>query len=183
MMPFDELNALKTQISAVRSADPEQLKKDADYFIDEVTDLFVMAYVYGTNEASQELGENIEPDLSEMRAVIEEKFDGKNYIDRLGEYFGGGTDYDIARVLDTDAHRIYNAALFTAAKKAGATTKTWNTMDDGRVRDLHDYLEGVTIPIDSAFYTFNGESAMYPGQFGSAENDCNCRCFVTFSKL
>ena len=55
-------------------------------------------------------------------------------------------------------------------------------MGDEKVRDLHDYLDGMTIPIDAEFYTYNGDHAYYPSQFGVAEEDCNCRCWVTFSK-
>lgn len=183
LFPADELNALESKIEAVKSPDRAKKKEEVDKYIDEVTDLFVTAYVFGTIEVSQQLGQAIEPDLTEMRSVIEERFDGKNYRDRLNEYLEGGTEYDVRRVLETDAHRVYNAALFTGAKKAGATQKTWHTMEDDRVRDLHYYLDGVTVPMDAAFYTYNGESALYPGQFPSAENNANCRCWVTFSKL
>lgn len=181
LFPFDELNTLKTEIEASED-DPEGRKRRKDYFIDEVTDLFVMAYVFGTDELNEELGTNIKPDTQEMRAVIEEKFDGKNYIDRLNEYFENGTAYDINRVLDTDAHRIYNAAKYTGAKAAGARQKTWRTMLDDRVRDQHDYLEGVTIPLEEEFITYTGDRALYPNQFGTAENNVNCRCWVEFSR-
>ena len=49
-------------------------------------------------------------------------------------------------------------------------------------RDTHIYLDGVDAPIDGEFYTFKGNSAMFPGQFGVAEEDCNCLCWVTYSK-
>ena len=181
LFPFDELNILKAEIEAAE-ADPEGRKARKVYYIDEVTDLFVLAYVYGTEEVSKELGEDIKPDTNEMKAVIEERFDGKDYVDRLNDYLDGGTTYDIERVLYTDAHRIYNAAKFTGAKKAGAKSKTWNTMLDPRVRDPHDYLEGVTIPIDAEFITYTGDKALYPSQFGVPELDINCRCYLTFSK-
>ena len=93
-----------------------------------------------------------------------------------------GTAYDIRRVVETDAHRVFNAALFTGAKKAGATKKTWQTMQDDRVRDTHDYLQGVTIGIDEEFYSYKGGSTLYPSQWGIAEEDINCRCWLTFSK-
>ena len=60
--------------------------------------------------------------------------------------------------------------------------KTWGTMLDDRVRDTHEYLEGVTIPIEAEFYSFRGGSTLYPGQWGIPEEDCNCRCYLTFSK-
>lgn len=180
---FDELNILETKIEAAKDQDPEQLKRNRQYYIDEVTDLFVLAFVYGTREAQDQLNTEIMPDINEMDAVINERFDGKNYKDRLNEYFDSGTASDIKRVLETDYHRIYNAALYTAAKKGGATMKTWVTMGDPKVRDTHQYLDGVTIPIDDEFYSFRGGRTMYPGQWGIPEEDVNCRCWVTFSKL
>lgn len=182
LFPFDELNILKSQFEAAEQ-DPEGKKQRKGYYIDEVTDLFVLAYIYGTDELNKELGTDIQPDTQEMRAVIEERFDGKNYIDRLNDYFENGTTYDIERVLYTDAHRIYNAAKFTGAKKAGAKFKTWRTQLDPLVRDSHDYLEGVRVGIDDEFYTYNGNHTMYPAQFSIPEEDINCRCWVEFSKL
>lgn len=183
LFPFDELNTLKSEMEADKAKDAEQFKKRKGYYIDEVTDLFVLAYVFGTAEVGNELNTKLEPDISEMRSVIEERFDGKDYKDRLNEYFDSGTDYDITRVLDTDVHRIYNAAKFNGARRGGATTKTWRTQLDLKVRDTHDYLEGVTVPLDAEFYTYNGNHTFYPGQFGVAEEDVNCRCYVEFGKL
>lgn len=181
LFPFDEMNVLKAQIDAAES-DPEGRKKRKSYYIDEVTDLFVMAYVFGTDEVNWELGTNVEPNIDEMRAAIEKRFDGKNYIDRLNEYLESGTAYDINRVIETDTHRIYNAAKFNGAVRGGATTKTWNTMLDPKVRVTHDPLEGVTIPIDSEFVAVTGDRAMYPSGFGVPSLDINCRCYLTFSK-
>lgn len=182
LFPFDELNTLKSRIEEDKAKDGEEFRKRKGYYIDEVTDLFVLAYVFGTQEVSGELGTALEPDMDEMRSVIEEKFDGKDYRDRLNEYFSSGTDADIARTLDTDVHRIYNAAKYNGAKKGGATFKTWRTMADPKVRDSHDYLEGVRVPLDAEFYTYNGNHTYYPGQFGIPEEDCNCRCWVEFDR-
>ena len=71
MFDFDELNVLKTKIAAVKAADPQQLKKDKGYYIDEVTDFFVLAYVYGVNEAGGQLGADIMPDLDDLKEALE----------------------------------------------------------------------------------------------------------------
>lgn len=182
IMPFDEISALTAEAEALKSPDRATKKGEVDKYIDEVTDLFVMMYVFGTDEVNDQLKTNLEPDLNEMRAVIEEKFDDKDYRDRIREYMESGTAYDIRRVVETDAHRVYNAALFTGAKKAGAKKKTWCTMKDERVRDTHDFLDGVTIGIDDEFYSYKGGSTLYPSQWGIPEEDINCRCWLTFSK-
>lgn len=181
--PWDEINALENKAEeAQKQANTEDFRARVDKYIDEVEDLFEMDYMYGVADANYQLGVSLEPDFNEAKAAIDKQIDGKDYRQRIEEYFRTGTPYDIARVISTDAHRIYNTALYNSAKRGGATKKTWRTMEDDKVRDLHFYLDGVTIPLEAEFYTFNGESAQFPGQFGSAENNCNCRCYVTFSK-
>ena len=182
LMPFDAISALTAKGEALKSPDRATKKEEVDKYIDEVTDLFVMAYVFGNAELNMELGSGVQPDAQEMRAVIEERFDGKDYRDRIREYMENGTAYDIQRVLETDAHRVYNAAKFTGAKKAGATQKTWNCMMLPTSRDSHVYLDGVTIPMDAEFYSINGGKTLYPGQWGIAEEDCNCLCILTFRR-
>lgn len=182
LFPFDEINALVGEAEGLKQADTEPEKGRADKYIDEVTDLFVMAYVYGTAEVAGELGEALAPDMAQMRQAIEKKFDGKDYKDRIRDYLKEGTAADIKRVVETDAHRIYNTAKYDGAVRGGATMKTWGTMLDDRVRDQHDYLEGVTVPIDAEFITYTGDRAQYPGGFGVPELDINCRCYLTFSK-
>lgn len=92
--------------------------------------------------------------------------------------------YDLSRLAETEAHRVLNEAILDSAldyaeKNPEKTVmKTWATMLDDRVRETHDYLEGVTVPADARFYTFDGDSAMAPGGFGKAENNCNCRCVL-----
>lgn len=182
LFPFDEINALKAEGARLKSPDRAIKKDEVDKYIDEVEDLFILTYFYGNREIADQFGLDILPNEEKAREVINEKFDGKDFKDRLSEYLISGTGYDIDRVLDTDAGRIYEAAKFNAAKEAGATTKTWNTMLDDRVRDTHDYLEGVTIPLDAQFYSFRGGSTYYPRQWGIPEEDCQCRCWLTYSK-
>lgn len=180
---WDEVNRLENKAEeALKQARTGDFRAEVDKYIDEVEDLFEMDYMYGVDDVNENLGVSIDPDFEEVREAINKEIDGKDYRQRLEDYFRDGTPYDIARVVSTDAHRIYNEAMFNTAKRGGATKKTWNTMGDEKVRDLHDYLDGMTIPIDAEFYTYNGDHAYYPSQFGVAEEDCNCRCWVTFSK-
>lgn len=86
----------------------------------------------------------------------------------------------ILRVAETEGHRVLNQAMQSTAEKGGATTKTWVTMEDDRVRDTHDYLLGETVGIDDLFVTYDGDSAMFPGDFEGAENNVNCRCWLEY---
>lgn len=178
--PWDEITSLENKAEeALKQAHTQDFKRVRDEYIDRVTEAFETDYMLGIYDLESQLGRKVDPEYYEIQAVLDRKIDGKDYKQRIEEYFENGTPYDIARVVATDAHRIYNEAIYEGAKKAGATEKTWNTMADPRVRDTHSYLEGVTVPMDAEFYTFNGDSAMFPGQFGVAEEDINCRCWVT----
>ena len=179
--PWDAINALEDKAEAAQTRAQNGDENAARDYIDEVTELFEMDYMLGVQDANMQIGRSIEIDASDMSNAVNLVIDGKDYIERISEYMKSGTPYDIARVVATDAHRIYNTAMYETARKGGATRKTWWTMADPRVRDSHDYLHGVTVGIDDEFYTYNGNHTYYPGQFGIAEEDCGCRCWVTFS--
>ena len=70
------------------------------------------------------------------------------------------------------------------ALKEGSTSmrmvKTWKTMKDGRVRDTHGSMEGVTVAMDEEFILPSGVKTMAPKQSGVASEDINCRCFVKY---
>lgn len=95
---------------------------------------------------------------------------------------------DLSRLAETEAHRVLNEAILDSALEYAknnpekTVTKTWATMLDDRVRETHDYLEGVTVPVDARFYTFDGDSAMAPGGFSKPQNSINCRCILRISK-
>ena len=131
----------------------------------------------------------IAPTYAEMRDSIYKKVAGKDFMQRIDEYVESGTVEDFMRVAETDSHRVYNDASVTTANEAVKSGKvdgsnlfkTWNTMLDDRVRDTHQYLEGVTIPFDAEFYTYDGDHAFEPGGFEKAENVVGCRCYLTYS--
>lgn len=157
--------------------------------IDEILDIFLLAYYEGVKEAGEELMMTIEPSVEEAQEIINRPTDGKTFEERVREYLEGemgnatGSPADaIARVIETDGVRIYNEAKLSAGIKGGAKWKVWNTMEDMRVRDTHSFLEGVSAPIDGKFYTYDGDSAQAPGQFEKASNNCNCRCVITLRK-
>lgn len=89
-------------------------------------------------------------------------------------------DEAIARVIETEAHRMYNSGGRNRAVEAGAKYKKWVTMGDEKVRTSHSYIDGVNIPIDDKFYTYDGDSALMPGGFEDAANNVNCRCWLNY---
>lgn len=180
--PWDDINSLEEQAEeAQKQANTGDFNRVVDTFIDTVEELFEMDYFYGIQDISMQLGKSLEPDFGDMEKSINKVIDGKDYKQRIREYMESGTPADIARVISTDSHRIYNDAMYDQAVRNGATKKTWRTMGDPKVRDSHFYLDGVKVGIEDEFYTYNGHHTMYPSQFGVAEEDVNCRCWVTYS--
>lgn len=180
LMPFDELNTINEWLGEEPSAEPTGRSKPQQQVDDELLDLFLLAYIYGYEAVNEKYGTDFKPDLEKLDAAVHHKIDGKDWEQRLDDiYTGNGTDSEIKRIAETEMHRIYNQAILDAGKRAGAKTKTWETMLDDRVRDSHDYLQSMTVPFNEDFYTYDGAHAPGPGMFGIPEEDINCRCFLT----
>ncbi len=66
---------------------------------------------------------------------------------------------------------------FKAAKKVGIPVKVrWLTEQDGRVRAAHRPMHGQEVEPGEPFKAPGGQTAHYPGGFGVAALDINCRC-------
>ena len=180
ILPFDELNSFEATLRE-RFADGKLAKEDEEDIIDEMLDLFLLAYAQGNSVTNANLSSDWMPTVDEVMEVVDAKVAGKTWRERVEDYFAnGGSVDDLVRVAETETHRDANTAALDTAKRAGATSKTWVTMGDEKVRDPHQYLDGVTIGIDDEFITYDGGHAKAPGLFGIPELDINCRCILTF---
>ena len=163
VLPFDELNRFTTLIRE-RYTEPLKPTDDKEDIIDEMLDLFLLAYATGNSVTNSNLASGYAPTLDDAMDVVDAEVAGKTWRDRVEEYFdNGGTADDIVRIAETETHRIANTAALSTARYAGAKSKTWVTMLDDRVRETHDYLEGVTVGIDDEFITYDGDHAAAPG--------------------
>ena len=85
------------------------------------------------------------------------------------------------RIVQTETHRAVSqgtqASFEQAAAKGLIFKRVWVSTLDGRTRDSHRSLDGQKVDIDQPF-TIRGYTAMYPGGFGIASEDINCRCTV-----
>lgn len=183
ILPFDELNRLSDGIRQRYGKEPlPQSREEEEDIIDELLDLFLLAYAQGNEVTNANLASDWMPPVDEVMRVVDKSIAGKTWRERVEEYFdNGGTVDDIVRIAETESHRIANTSALDTARHGGATKKTWVTMMDDRVRTDHDYLEGTTIGIDEEFYTWQGYHAPAPSMFGVPEEDCNCRCELIFS--
>lgn len=185
ILPIDEINALEERLKVHFEDDGKgKIKSEQDYedIIDELLDLFLLAYANGATATNTELGTVEMPPVDAVDAAVDAAVAGETWRERVrGYYENGGTLYDIRRIAETDATRIYNQGAVDAVVANGETSavlKRWRTMGDERVRDTHGYLEGMEIPFSDRFYTYDGDSAEYPGGFDLPENNINCRCVV-----
>ena len=185
ILPVDEINAFEDRLKVHFTDEGKgriKSRQDAEDIIDELLDLFLLAYANGATATNTELGTAAMPSVDAVDAAVYAPVAGETWRDRVMGYFdSGGTLYDIRRIAETDATRIYNQGAVDAVVANNATASTvkrWRTMGDEKVRDTHDYLEGMEVPFGSRFYTYDGDSADYPGGFSLPENNVNCRCVV-----
>ena len=185
ILPVDEINAFEDRLKVHFTDEGKgriKSRQDAEDIIDEMLDLFLLAYANGATATNTELGTAVMPSVDAVDAAVYAPVAGETWRDRVMGYFdNGGTLYDIRRIAETDATRIYNQGAVDAVVANNATASTvkrWRTMGDEKVRDTHDYLEGTEVPFGSRFYTYDGDSADYPGGFSLPENNINCRCIV-----
>lgn len=180
ILPFDELNRFEATLRE-RFADGKLVKEDEEDIIDEMLDLFLLAYAQGNSVTNANLSSDWMPTVDDVMKTIDAKVAGKTWRERAEDYFAnGGSVDDIVRIAMTESHRDSNAASYEAAKAAGATEKVWHCMMLPTSRDTHIYLDGVSAPIDGEFYSFRGGKTMFPGEWGIAEEDCNCLCWLTY---
>lgn len=184
ILPMDELNrldeAFREQFGDGELPKDKAIMKAVE---DLLEDFFLYAFAMANEVTNENLSSDYQPSIDDVMKVVDAEVAGKTWRERVEDYFSnGGTGADISRIADTETHRIANAAAFNTAKRAGATTKTWVTMADERVRDTHVYLELETVGIDEDFYTFDGDHASAPGLFALPENNINCRCELLFSR-
>lgn len=122
-------------------------------------------------------------DTAAMESVIYLPVEGKTFADRVLEYALLDDVEGIRTVAETEYHRVYNTAADQTARSApGQVSKRWRTVGDNVVREAHRYLEGVEVPLDAEFYTYDGDHAAFPGGFTQARNNVNCRCIVTYTR-
>lgn len=184
---FDEIHMGTIRYTEAVLADTKlSAKEKKDKLCDWLLDYLIYAYVFGTQCSEDFLGVAIEPDVASMRKAIDKKIAGKTFRDRVEDHLKEESPERMAMLAESEYHRVFNSAEMDAAniyeKLTGKPVyKTWFTMGDDRVRDTHDYIEGVKLPLKEKFHTFDDDSALMPGGFEKAENNAGCRCWLQFS--
>lgn len=91
---------------------------------------------------------------------------------------------DRARAIaENDSNAVWDYDENREAHNRGFRYKTWHTIMDGKQRDSHSEVNGLTIPIDEPFL-LRGGYLMYPhdSSLGVSESELsNCRCSISYS--
>lgn len=172
LLRLDELNSLQSDI--------ERYLGNKSKITDLMLDWLALAYADGKTDVEDQLRGETDIPVGRIQEVIYAKVGGKTAFERLEDDLD--SIEDLFLLFENERQRVYNTAGHDTAENLGAKYKTWHTMLDNRVRDSHEYLEGMVKPMNEPFYTYNGNSAMYPRSFGEASEDINCRCYLTYNK-
>lgn len=92
--------------------------------------------------------------------------------------FARAQGYRARMIADTEIARASNFATFESMKQAGIPNKEWLTTEDGHARYTHQKLAGQVRRTTAKFDSVSRARAYYPGGFGVAAEDINCRCGV-----
>ena len=176
---WDELNLIREEARRVMALPPAERKEQKERFCDYLEFVLDLVYAYGWQDAEKIVGIVPFKDGLDDKCVNLE-IDNKTWRERAEEYLDDGTEAEMLRLIDTESVRDYNTGVVDAGIQSGKqVTKRWNTMLDDKVRDTHDYLEGMEVNVNDLFYTYDGDSALAPGGFNLPENNINCRCWIT----
>lgn len=86
-------------------------------------------------------------------------------------------------ISENDSNTVIGHDELEEAIAEGMRYKTWNTIMDGKERDSHAEVNGVTIPINEPF-ELPGGMLMMPGDdsMGASDDElANCRCACSYS--
>lgn len=183
IMKWDELNLLRSSASDLISGYRKTKdRKAVDTWCDYMEFVLCLIYMYGWNDAEEIVGTVPFVNGLDIETVNLE-IKGETYRERIQTQLDEDSLDGILRIIDTEAQRDYNTGVYDAGRNSGIRElrKKWVTMNDDRVRDTHDYLEGMEVGIDDLFYTYDGDSAYAPGGFDDPSNNVNCRCHITLA--
>lgn len=97
-------------------------------------------------------------------------------VARIRSVFTDATTRRAKVIARTEIVRASNFGATEAMRQAGIEKRQWLSTDDTHTRETHVDLDGQIRGIDEPFESPTGATAMYPGDFGIAAEDVNCRC-------
>ena len=96
ILPFDELNRFNEDIRArFGDARLEDRREEEEDIIDELLDLFLLAYAMGNSVTNDNLSSDYAPSVDEVMKVVDAKVAGKTWRERVEEYFTKASNGEI----------------------------------------------------------------------------------------
>lgn len=180
---LDELNVIMLEV--YYSVDPKQRVKTVT---DELFSILVEAYLLGIDHASEMMQSFLVVDQERMESAVYAVIEGETFVDRAENHVRNGDVAALQTLAESEYHRVYNTAVSDGVteyiRETGAVVeKVWLTVGDDRVRDTHEDLAGVSVGVNDRFYTFDGDSALFPGGFANPKNNVNCRCWLEYRRV
>ena len=184
-LDFDEIHASTERIvNAYINSKTMELKKKQEHIEYELYMLLGSYYIDGLYSTG--LTKDIDVSSSDMQSCIYKNIAGKTFKDRVYEYVANNDVQALVKLLDSEAHRVYESAAYKTAMDYQKATgkevfKIWNTQGDLKVRDTHEYIDSIKKKLNEPFITFDLDEAQFPGGFQTAENNVNCRCWLSYT--
>ena len=133
---------------------------------------------------SERLYENVDQLKETVKAEIARGFStGRDYasIARQISLKAGSSLARACIIARTEGHRVTSESemdcMIMAKSKGADVVKEWISTLDSVTRETHVELDGQIRELEEAFVIpSSGAKAMYPGGFGIAKEDINCRC-------
>ena len=186
ILDFDEIRRLAGETYEKARNEPiETRKKQMEDWFEE---LLIDAYIAGFTGTGLPVDLVMDPEHVNLE-VIHKSIDGKTVTDRISEHIENEAKGLIENLAESEAHRVSENGGYDAAEQASQKLRRlgyvvfgkWATMRDNKVRDTHDYLEGMEVPFGERFFSYDGDSARFPGDFHTAQNNVGCRCGLKYS--
>jgi len=137
---------------------------------------------YGT--LSELLYNNDIKNIATIQQQITQGFIQGWSVDKVSENITDKVDtmiFNADRIARTEMNRAANAGAHAASVDAESQglriRRVWVATLDEKTRPEHQELDGQEVGADEPFEV-NGETAMFPGDFGDPGMDINCRCTV-----
>ena len=138
ILPIDEINALEEKLKPHFEDNGKgriKSRQDCEDILDELLDLYLLCYADGATATNTELGTAVMPSLDAMDAAVYASIAGETWRDRVLKYYeSGGTLYDIRRIAETDATRIYNQGALKRVRLAIAFSSLETSLSSNFVR-------------------------------------------------
>ena len=87
-------------------------------------------------------------------------------------------NYEIDRIIRTETNTAQNFSDFAAYEQSGVVEYLMWICTFMHSRDFHISMDGQIVALGEEFVSPLGNTTLYPGGFGIAEEDVNCLCYV-----